>query len=300
MEVDSESSDSDSDEETPTGEKRKLEDDESSESSEEEEEKSKTVATPTSQEPPAKKAKTSEEASNTVFIGNLSWNTDEEGLHQVFADCGAISSVRIITGSDGRKKGYGYVEFESSESAQAALALTGTDVDGREIRVDLAQPRANDGRGKVEEPTSPASAILFVGNLSFSVTEDQVRESFGQYGDLISVRFPTDRETGEFKGFGYVQFDNINNAKAAVAGLNGVKLAGRPLRLDYAADRPDRNGAGNGGGRGGRGGGRGAPRGGRGGRGGGRGAPRGSRGGFSRGGSRGGFAAPAGRKTTFE
>ena len=123
---------------------------------------------------------------------------------------------------------------------------------------------------------------------------------------------PTDRETGAPKGFGYVTFGSIDEAKAAFDGMQGYEIAGRTVRLDYSSPRPSNGdspargrggfGGGFGGGRGGRGGGRGGfgDRGGRGGgRGGfgGRGGARGGRGGTT---NRGGFGDFAGKKTSFD
>jgi len=147
--------------------------------------------------------------------------------------------------------------------------------------------------------------VLFVGNISFSTTEDGLWSFFNEYG-VKSVRLPTDRDTGRAKGYGYVEFEDINGAKKAFEASQGAEIDGRSLRLDYSQPR-DGPGGGRGGGRGfGRGGGRGGfDRGGRGGgdRGGrgwgGRGG--GGRGGGDRGrgGGRRGMPAFEGKKTTF-
>lgn len=114
------------------------------------------------------------------------------------------------------------------------------------------------------------------------------------------------RDSGNPKGFGYVTFKSVEDAKNAYENMAGAEISGRPVRLDYATPRPDRSGGdrgGRGGGRGGRGGfgdrgGRGGGRGGRGGFGdrGGRGGGRGGRGGST---NRGGFGDFAGKKQTF-
>ncbi|KAJ3387901.1 hypothetical protein HDU80_011815, partial [Chytriomyces hyalinus] len=248
------------------------------------------------------------------FVGNLSFNIDEDSVAQVFAECGEVVGVRIISGPDGKRKGFGYVEFADSKSAKNALKMADTEVDGRPIRVDLSTPRP---AKKPEASSSAPSDTLFVGNMSFNATEEGLREVFGEHGEVVSCRIPTDRETGNPKGFGYITYSNVDSAKAALEALNGYEFEGRGLRLDYSTPRPEGSGFGGGrgggrggfggdrGGRGGRGGGRGGFGGDRGGRGGGRGGfggdrgGRGGRGGFS--GGRGGFSAqPAGKKTTFE
>lgn len=80
---------------------------------------------------------------NKLYVGNLSYNTTEEGLEELCKDHGTVSSVRIISDRNtGRSKGFGFVEMGTDEEAQAAIAaLNGTEVDGRQIKVNEAQER---------------------------------------------------------------------------------------------------------------------------------------------------------------
>jgi RNA recognition motif-containing protein len=109
------------------------------------------------------------------------------------------------------------------------------------------------------------SKKLYVGNLPFNTTEDELRELFGQHGNVQSVRVVTDRETGRSRGFAFVEMD-ADAAETAIRALNGTQLGGRALRVNEAHDR-GAGGGGGGGGGGGRGG-YGPRRGGGGGRGG--------------------------------
>jgi RNA recognition motif-containing protein len=95
---------------------------------------------------------------------------------------------------------------------------------------------------------------LYVGNLSYSSTEDDVREAFSQHGEVSSVHFVTDRDTGQPRGFAFVEMADGDQAEQAIAALNGADLAGRSLVVNEARPRPERSG---GGGRPGGGGGRG-------------------------------------------
>ncbi len=108
---------------------------------------------------------------------------------------------------------------------------------------------------------------IYVGNLSYTVTEDQVQALFAPYGTIDSVKFIKDRDTGRFKGFGFVEMANDEEAKKAVEALSGSEYEGRKLVVSEAHDRPERGGGG-GGHRGGGGGRGGPPRGGGGGDGG--------------------------------
>ncbi len=118
---------------------------------------------------------------------------------------------------------------------------------------------------------------IYVGNLPFSATEDEIRQLFEQYGKVESVKLINDRETGRPRGFSFVEMP-ASDAQNAIAKTNGFSMGGRPLRVNEAQERPRGPRPGGGGGGGGFGGGGGG----------------GGRGGFGGGGG-GGFGAGAGR-----
>lgn len=93
---------------------------------------------------------------------------------------------------------------------------------------------------------------LYVGNLPFSTSEAELREVFAAYGEVTSASLVMDRETGRPRGFGFVEFANAEDAKAAIEALHGKNFGGRDLTVNEA--RPREAGGGGGGGRGGRGG----------------------------------------------
>lgn len=96
---------------------------------------------------------------------------------------------------------------------------------------------------------------IYVGNLSFEVTEDDVRGAFGAFGQVASVSLITDKFTGKSRGFGFVEMANGEEAKAAIAGLNGKDLKGRALNINEARPKTEGGGGGDrprGGGGGGR------------------------------------------------
>lgn len=87
---------------------------------------------------------------------------------------------------------------------------------------------------------------IYVGNLPFSATEDEVRDLFAAYGDVQEVRLMSDRETGRPRGFGFVKM-NASEADAAIRALDGKDFGGRNLRINEAEERkprPPRNGGG--------------------------------------------------------
>jgi cold-inducible RNA-binding protein len=95
---------------------------------------------------------------------------------------------------------------------------------------------------------------IFVGNLDFNVSEDELRNLFATYGAVDRVTILTDRDTGRSRGFGFVEMTNGEEGEKAIAALNGTQLAGRTLNVNEARPKAERAGGG-GGGRGGRGGG---------------------------------------------
>ncbi len=91
---------------------------------------------------------------------------------------------------------------------------------------------------------------IYVGNLPFSATEDEVKELFGQHGTVHSVALINDRETGRPRGFGFIEVDDEALA-AMIQNLDGQEMDGRALRVNEAQDRPRGGGGGGGGGYGG-------------------------------------------------
>lgn len=121
--------------------------------------------------------------------------------------------------------------------------MNGADIAGRNIRLDYAtarEERAPRAARPIEPPSNPPSDTLFVGNVSDQANEDILTEAFGAHGTTTSVRIPTDQDTGNPKHFAYVTFSSVEEAMAAVEALNGVDIAGRNIRLDYAAAREER------------------------------------------------------------
>ena len=112
---------------------------------------------------------------------------------------------------------------------------------------------------------------LYVGNLAYSVRDESLQSAFGQFGTVTSAKVMMDRETGRSKGFGFVEMGSDAEAQAAINGMNGQPLEGRPIVVNEARPREERPGGfgGGGGGRSGGGGGYGGGGGGYGGGGGG-------------------------------
>jgi RNA recognition motif-containing protein len=106
---------------------------------------------------------------------------------------------------------------------------------------------------------------IFVGNLNFQTTQDDLYAAFAQYGAVERVNIVTDRDTGQPRGFAFVEMTDRREAETAIQQLNGAELNGRAMNVNEARPKPAGGGGGRGFGGGGRGGGRGGNRGGGGG-----------------------------------
>ncbi len=92
----------------------------------------------------------------------------------------------------------------------------------------------------------------YVGNLSFDVKEENLQTAFEAYGKVASATIVRDKYSGQPRGFGFVEMPDANEARTAIASLNGKELLGRQMNVNEARPRPDRRGSGGPGGRGGR------------------------------------------------
>ncbi|NOZ88117.1 MAG: RNA-binding protein [Deltaproteobacteria bacterium] len=85
-----------------------------------------------------------------IFVGGLSWDTNDQGLHEAFSRFGEIEEAKVILDRDtGRSRGFGFVTFDSEEAVQNAISeMNGTEFDGRTIKVDVAADRNRGGGGR--------------------------------------------------------------------------------------------------------------------------------------------------------
>ncbi len=176
-----------------------------------------------------------------VFLGNLHFKVTQEVLAEAFADCGVMTDVQWVTDKEtGNFYGTAFATFETPAGAALAAKANGRKVLNRPIKVNLAPHKKQQPQGERRAmPPAPKVAeqpqgckTLFLGNLNFSVTEDDVKAFFKNCGEISGVRFQL-RENGEFKGCGYVEFESEYALPSAIK-LHAKPLKGRPVRLDFA------------------------------------------------------------------
>jgi len=183
-----------------------------------------------------------------VFVGNLNYNIDDEKLKEFFEDVGEISDIFWLNDrGTGDFKGAGFVTFATVEAASMAVEeKQGQELMCRPVKMDWTQERKDVGSKKSSSRTpdwvnNPLSkrpencATVFLGNLDFNITEDDVRNHFKDCGKLKSVRWV--EKEGDFKGAGFAEFESVDGADNAVK-LCGKEIVGRAARVDYAKSRP--------------------------------------------------------------
>ncbi|XP_014209082.1 nucleolar protein 12 isoform X1 [Copidosoma floridanum] len=191
---------------------------------------------------PRKKLSPEEKAEldkRTVFVGNVPKDVQQKTIEKLFKKFGAIENMRIrgavpedpkmsfkaatITKKIHPKvqSVYAYIVFKDAESAEKAVAVNGHVLDGHTLRVDVV---ANKDKAHDEKKA------VFIGNLPFEITEDQVRAHFTSCGNMKSVHIMKHRDTGLSRGVGYINFIEEDSVALALE-LNGTKLGSREIRV---------------------------------------------------------------------
>jgi len=171
-----------------------------------------------------------------VRLGNLSFELDgqDEEIKKHFQSCGNVVKVEMITKVDGRFAGVSIVEFaDKGAAAKAIETLNETEFHGRNLKLSYSNERngATANRKQISEKPDGCTT-LFIANLSFNVTEEEVIEFFSDCGTVKECRWPK----GDFTGIGWVEFWTTEEVDVAIK-KNGESLQGRPIRIDYAAAR---------------------------------------------------------------
>ncbi|CAI9284427.1 unnamed protein product [Lactuca saligna] len=181
----------------------------------------------------------------TVFAYQMPLKATEWDVYEFFSKAGKVRDVRLIMDRNSRRsKGVGYIEFYDAMSVPMAIALSGHLLLGQPVMVkpseaekNLVQSTATSGAaGGGAGAFGAVDRKLYVGNLHFNMTELQLKQIFEAFGPVELVQLPTDPETGHCKGFGFVQFAQLEHSKAAQS-LNGkLEIAGRTIKVSSVTD----------------------------------------------------------------
>ncbi|XP_052164772.1 polyadenylate-binding protein 2-like [Oryza glaberrima] len=171
-----------------------------------------------------------------IFIKNLDKSIDNKALYDTFSVFGNILSCKVATEMSGESKGYGFVQFELEEAAQNAISkLNGMLLNDKKVYVGpfvRKQEREN-------VSGNPKFNNVYVKNLSESTTEDNLKEIFGKFGPITSVVVMREGD-GKSRCFGFVNFENPDDAARAVEDLNGKKFDDKEWYVCRAQKKSER------------------------------------------------------------
>jgi len=184
-----------------------------------------------------------------VFIKNLDKSIDNKAMYDTFSAFGNILSCKVATYSTnsygrgtgdepGTSKGYGFVHFETEESARNAIQkVNGMLLNGKKVYVGKFIPRAE--REKELGEKAKRFTNVYVKNFGDDLDDDKMLELFSQYGKISSHRVMVNEE-GKSKGFGFVSFEEPEAAEKAVEDMNGKEINGKQMYVGRAQKRGER------------------------------------------------------------
>jgi len=177
--------------------------------------------------------------SGNVFIKNLDVSIDNKALHDTFSAFGHILSCKIALDENGNSKGYGFVHYETEEAADNAIKhVNGMLLNDKKVFVGHHVPK-KERQAKIEQYRANFTNV-YVKNLDEKVTDAELSTMFSKYGPITSAVVQKDEE-GKSKGFGFVNFENHQDAQKAVEALNETEQAeGKILYVARAQKKSER------------------------------------------------------------
>jgi len=184
--------------------------------------------------------RTDDSPEHTIFVGDLAGEVTDYILQETFkAVYQSVKGAKVVTDrTTGRSKGYGFVKFGDEREQQRAMTeMNGVLCSTRPMRIGPAankKPMTSPTQGaSYQNPqgnqgeSDPNNTTIFVGGLDPNVTDDQLKQVFSQYGELVHVKIPVGKRCG------FVQFADRSCAEQALSNLNGTMLGGQSVRLSW-------------------------------------------------------------------
>ena len=163
-----------------------------------------------------------------IFIGGLPPDIEEKELAQRFAEFGEVVDCTVIRNPGNQSRGRGWIVMKHVRDAMCAVqALNRATWGNRTLVVGLARER---GRRPANGPANN-HATVFVGNLPYAITEEDLEECFSQYGEVMRATVVKDRVTGRPRGFAFVELAEAAAAEQAARDLHGADWGGRVLTV---------------------------------------------------------------------
>ncbi|KAJ1692375.1 hypothetical protein LUZ63_009073 [Rhynchospora breviuscula] len=166
-----------------------------------------------------------------LYFGNLPYNCDSSQLASVVQEYATPEMVEVLYDRQtGRSRGFAFVTMSSVEDCEHVIEnLDGSQLNGRTMRVNFSD-RPNDKVPLYKETEHK----LFVGNLSWSATSEDLEKLFKKCGNVVSARVLYDGDTGRSRGYGFVSYSTQEEMEEALQTLEGEELEGRPIRVSLA------------------------------------------------------------------
>ncbi|KAK4506987.1 hypothetical protein PRZ48_000721 [Zasmidium cellare] len=196
------------------------------------------------EETPAEAQEKAVQQRRSLFVRSLPTSTTNETLTDFFSDSYPVKhAVAVLDPATKECRGYGFVTFADAEdAAKARDQFNGHLVDGKKIRVEVAEPRHRNGEGPAVEKKKPheeprVAPRLIVRNLPWSIKHpDQLSKLFMSYGKVKKAYIPK-KNGGLLAGFGFVVMKGKKNAEKAIEGVNGKEVDGRTVAVDWAVEK---------------------------------------------------------------
>ncbi|KAI3716357.1 hypothetical protein L6452_23638 [Arctium lappa] len=164
-----------------------------------------------------------------LFVGGIAWETSEESFGNYFSNYGELTdSVIMMDKITGRPRGFGFVTFADPADADKVLQQDHI-IDGRPVEVKRTVPRED-----MQVRGISRTKKIFVGGIHLTLTEDELREYFSSYGDIIEHQIMLDRTTGRSRGFGFVTFDSEDAVEKIFADGQLHELGGKQVEIKRA------------------------------------------------------------------
>jgi len=174
--------------------------------------------------------------SASLYVGDLAPDVNEGLLFEIFNAVGPVASIRVCRDAVTRRSlGYAYVNYHQLSDAERALdTMNFSMIKGKPCRIMWSQ----------RDPSLRRSGVgnIFVKNLHESIDNKQLYDTFSLFGNILSCKVVTDRETGKSKGYGYVHYETAEAANAAIDKLDGMLIDGQEVQVGHFIRRNERPG----------------------------------------------------------
>lgn len=170
----------------------------------------------------------------SLYVGDLAPDISESSLFEVFSAVGPVASIRVCRDAATRRSlGYAYVNFHQLADAERALdTMNYSLIKGRACRIMWSQ----------RDPSLRKSGVgnIFVKNLNPAIDHKGLYDTFSLFGNILSCKVVTDRETGASKGYGYIHYETAQAAQAAIDKLDGMHIDGQQVQVGHFMRRDNR------------------------------------------------------------